>query len=603
MFRSLTGKLVTTYLVIILAVLLVIGSAVYRLVLGYFIRSAQQDLLWETQQAAALYTRVLDAQESAAASGRPGTARLEAFSPENVVRLAAELTRSEVMVLDASGQVVYDSRGVKERKVPVVPAKVLAGLRAGDPPKLLRRDDVQGRPAAATAVKLKTAPKTQDLYLFMRKPFTGVQGSVRGVLRVLLQSGLLAAAITVAFALFLARGLSRPIVRLTEAARRLAAGELGVRTGVRGSDEIGVLGQSFDDMGERLSRLVATINTDRQRFQAILHGMDDGLISLDLSGKVLFLNPRFARLLGLPKGEPGEGKDFREIMKGEPEMGDLVAQALERRQPFSAELLVQEGTVRLIAHVTPYGASGGSTALLIVVQDVTELRQLEKARLDFISSVSHELRTPVTSIQGFSEALAEGVVGSTEDQRRCAGVINSEARRLRRLIDDLFQFARIEAGQMDFRFEPLNLAEVLRNAVAAMIPQAEEAGVALTVETPDKLGPMLGDRDRLSQVFLNLVGNALRFTHSGGRIAVTGQHDGQTLVIRVADTGTGISPEDLPHIFDRYYKSNRGGRRAGGTGLGLAIAKHIVEAHGGRISVASEEGKGSTFTVRLEPAH
>ncbi len=602
MFKSLTGRLVTTYLVIILAVLLVIGSALYRLVLTYFIRSAEQSLLLETQQASALFTRVLDVQESGTAPGRTGTARGQAFTPENVVRFAAEITRSEVMVLDASGQPVYDSRAVRDRKNPVVPVKVLSDLKVGDPPKLLKRNDVQGRPAAATLVKLKTPAQTRDLYLLMRKPFTGVQGSVRGILRVLLQSGLLAAAITVIFALILAKGLSRPIVRLTEAARRMAAGELDVRTGVRGSDEIGVLGQSFDEMGERLSRLVSTIDTDRQRFQGILNGLDDGLVSLNLSGKVLFLNPRFSMLLNLPKGEPAEGKDFLEILKGEPEMADLAAQALERRQAFTAELLLQEGVVRAVAHVIPYGAGGESTAILIVVQDVTELRKLEKARLEFISTVSHELRTPVTSIQGFSEALSEGVAASPEDLRRYAGVINSEARRLRRLIDDLFQFARIEAGQMDFHFEPLNLGDVLRNAVAAMVPQAEEAGVSLTVETPDKLGPVLGDRDRLSQVLLNLVGNALRFTHSGGRITVTGRRDGKALVIRVTDTGTGISAEDLPHIFERYYKSNRGGRRAGGTGLGLAIAKHIVEAHGGQIAVASEEGRGSTFTVNLPPA-
>jgi PAS domain S-box-containing protein len=614
LFRSLTVKLVSTYLVVILVALLLVGSAVNRLVVEYFVGSAERSLLQQAKAAITLFNRTRSQQKADRPASRPPLTEVEALDDGFLAVVAGVLTGSDVLLLDQQGRIVHDSRDRRGAKPPsdqgkqLVPPKALAGLKEGDPPRLLRRADVLGKPAAAVIAKPRTNPGDPDLYLFMRRPFANVQESARGVFGVLLRSGLIAAVITVAISLGLARGLTRPIRRLTDAARRMAAGDLEARTGIRGRDELARLGKSFDDMGERVSSLVAVINADRERFQAILRSMEDGLVSVDPGGKVLFMNPRFGQLMGMDPGAAAEGAGFRGLLAEEPRMTDLIAQALERCQPYAAEVETAHGERVLVVTVTPYGTGGGETgasglaqAILIVVRDVTELRRLERTRLDFISSVSHELRTPITSIQGFAEALLEGVAVGEDEQRKYAAIIAGEAGRLRRLIDDLFQFARMETGRMDFHFEPVGLGEVVRGVVATMMPQAEATRITLSARVSDPLSPALGDRDRLSQVLLNLVANAVRFTPSGGEISVTATAEGKKLVVRVADTGSGIPAEDLPKVFDRYFKSRHAaGARAGGTGLGLAIAKHIVEAHGGRITVASEEGKGSVFTVTLD---
>jgi PAS domain S-box-containing protein len=610
LFRSLTVKLVSTYLVVILVALLLVGSAVNRLVVGYFVGSAERSLLQQAKAAITLFNRTRSQQKADRLALRQSLTDVEALEDGFLAVVAGVLTGSDVLLLDQQGRIVHDSRDRRGAKPPsdqekqLVPAKALAGLKDGDPPRLLRRADVLGKPAAAVIAKLRANPGDPDLYLFMRRPFANVRESARGVFGVLLQSGLIAAVITVAISLVLARGLTRPIRRLTDAARRMAAGDLEARTGIRGRDELARLGKSFDDMGERVSSLVAAMNADRERFQAILRSMEDGLVSVDPDGKVLFMNPRFGQFMGMDPGAVAEGSGFRQLLAEEPRMMDLIAQALEKRQPYAAEVETAHGERVLVVTVTPYGTGGScglSQAILIVVRDVTELRRLERTRVDFISNVSHELRTPITSIQGFADALLEGVAAGEDEQRRYAGIIAGEAGRLRRLIDDLFQFARMETGRMDFHFEPVGLGEVVRGVVATMMPQAEAARIALSARVSDPLSPALGDRDRLSQVLLNLVANALRFTPVGGRISVTATAEGKKVVVRVADTGSGIPAEDLPKVFDRYFKSRHAaGARAGGTGLGLAIARHIVEAHGGRITVASEEGKGSVFTVTLD---
>jgi two-component system sensor histidine kinase ResE len=224
----------------------------------------------------------------------------------------------------------------------------------------------------------------------------------------------------------------------------------------------------------------------------------------------------------------------------------------------------------------------------------------QKSQRDFVANVSHELKTPLTSVQGFAQALLDGTAATAEARQQAAGVIYDEAGRMHRMVLDLLDLARLDAGTADLKRSPVDLAALLNNVGQKFTPQARAARVFITVETPT-LPLVTGDADRLAQVFTNLVDNALKYTPAGGQIRLRATPAGPEVWVEVRDTGTGIAPEALPHIFDRFYQADtaRAGGKKHGAGLGLTIAKEIIQAHGGTISVRSAPGYGSEFTVRL----
>jgi len=227
-----------------------------------------------------------------------------------------------------------------------------------------------------------------------------------------------------------------------------------------------------------------------------------------------------------------------------------------------------------------------------------EVKRSQQMQRDFVANVSHELKTPLTSIQGFSQAMLDGATKGEEAYRRAAHIINEEAQRMIRLVSELLDLSQIESGQVAMAREPVDLAELLRRCVARFESRAKEAGLGLELDLPSPL-TVLGDADRLERVFANLLDNAIKNTPEGGTISILARQGGpQAIEVTVADTGVGIPPEDLPRIFERFYRVDKS-RAAGGTGLGLSIAKEIVEAHGGQIRVSSELGKGTQFVVAL----
>ena len=235
-----------------------------------------------------------------------------------------------------------------------------------------------------------------------------------------------------------------------------------------------------------------------------------------------------------------------------------------------------------------------------VEESIAEIRKQEDLRREFVAAVSHELRTPITSIQGFVTALSDDVSGSPEARQRHLAIVAEESHRLARLVDDLMEFAKLEAGQLTVRPEPFDLADLVRSCAASVEPAARQSGVQVAALGASEPLRLHGDRDRIAQVVLNLLYNALRFTPEGGRVDVTLSRSGGVAQVSVTDTGPGIAPDDLPLIFERFYKGKQQGRRPmGGTGLGLAIARGLVGAHGGRIWAESQVGKGSTFTLWL----
>lgn len=331
------------------------------------------------------------------------------------------------------------------------------------------------------------------------------------------------------------------------------------------------------------------------KLQAILDRMAEGVLTVDTDGRVLFVNAAGRRLLRLPE-DPHASAQLWECVRS-PDLESLVSRALETGQAQVQEIVVQAPEERLIQ---AQAIRGRGPTCSIVLQDVTELRRLERVRQDFVANVSHELRTPLTSIKGFIETLLHGAIDDRTHNRHFLSLMEEDVNRLARLTDDLLELSKVESFGKPKTVQAVDVMHVVTDVVESLESQMQAKRITIQVRPQDRLGPVRGDPDQVRQVLWNLLDNAVKYNVEGGRIDVTLEVQNGWLMTKVVDTGIGILDEELPRIFERFYRVDKARSRAlGGTGLGLSIVKHIVEAHGGQVEVASEPGRGSTFRFTL----
>ncbi|MGD0611082.1 MAG: ATP-binding protein [Anaerolineales bacterium] len=336
---------------------------------------------------------------------------------------------------------------------------------------------------------------------------------------------------------------------------------------------------------------ISALDAERGKLAAVLDQMPDGVLIADAEGRVQFANPAAAKMF---ETRQAVGHTVAEVLRQH--------QLIEAWQRCQQSGVLQTQSVELPAHrqflqliAIPDRHASGS---LLLVQDLTRVRRLETVRRDFISNVSHELRTPLASLKALTETLQQGALEDPPAARRFLGRIETEVDALTQMAQELLELTRIESGQVPLEFIAAAPQDLLASAVERMRAQAERAGVGLRTECPSGLPEVRTDPPRLEQVLVNLIHNAVKFTRPGGEVVLSAQLAGEFVCFSVRDTGVGISADDLPRIFERFYKADRA-RSGGGTGLGLSICRHLVEAHGGRIWAESEEGRGSTFYFTL----
>jgi two-component system phosphate regulon sensor histidine kinase PhoR len=500
-------------------------------------------------------------------------------------------------VLDTSGRRPSTSRWAAEGGP--VPPEVAAALGGAPAPVAVRYDpvlrDTRLYAAAPIVVDGRTTAVVQ-----VSVPHMWVQAMVNRLWSALGTALLLGAAAAWLLGVWRARALSAPVQTLAVTADRIAAGALDSRAAVTSRDEIGHLAGAFNAMAGQLRQKIDALREERAKLEAVVSSMSDAVVATDRAGRLLLLNGAARDLLGLRPDDVGR--------PAAEALGDhAVWRALDltaRRGADTAEEFTLNGGPDLgrLLHLnaTPLrGADGSAAGAVAVVRDVSALRRAERLRRDLTANVSHELRTPLTSIKGFTETLLAGALSDEETSRRFLTIIDAEATRLMTLVDDLMALSRLESRAVPMALRPVRLDALLAEAAGTLRPQAAQHGVALRMPSVPET-TVTGDADRLIQVFSNLIDNAIKFTPEGGWVEVSLRDDGTDAVASVSDSGLGIPPDDLPRVFDRFYRVERSrSREAGGTGLGLAIAKHIVESHGGRITVTSRPGHGSTFTVAL----
>lgn len=425
-------------------------------------------------------------------------------------------------------------------------------------------------------------------------PLSAIQEANRRIQRESIKGSAIAALLAMVMAFIATESIGRRLVRITEFADRVAAGDLSARIKENASDEIAHVASALDRTARKLEEGFRALENSRQTLETLLNSMQEAVIAVAQDGRVLWANQRMERLL------PG-GVRLREPLvqsARDPEILRAVQHALETRD-VSVARAAKISSGRIFDLTAAPMPGGGAVAVL---HDQTEIERVEKTRRDFIANVSHELRTPLTSIQGYSETLLE-IDGVPENVRDFVEIIRKNAMRMARLTEDLLILARVESGEQNFHFQLTSPHELLEDALQTFREIAESRGVELSVmNTSSSLVRV--DRDAIHQVFGNLIDNSLKYGHSGKKVLIGACDAEDGIEFYVRDFGEGISSEHLPRLFERFYRVDKArSRESGGTGLGLAIAKHVVRAHGGTIKAESELNHGSTFyfTLPAEP--
>ena len=407
--------------------------------------------------------------------------------------------------------------------------------------------------------------------------------------------------ITLGASFFVSLMISRPLYEMSAIAQQLARGNFSRKAVVRSNDETGDLAKALNGMADEIHAQMESISSEKARLEAIVSSMFEGVMLTDEKGGIILMNPSLRRLLLIDT--PPEGKRPLEAVRNNA-IQEIVDTVVRENRGVTREVAItmpEQKTVLISG--APVMKDKAIEGAVLVFHDITELKHLEDIRKDFVANVSHELRTPIASIKGYAETLLDGKVGDADTVNEFIGIIYQDSNRLASLIDDLLDLARIESGKMEMRFGPVDIRPVVKRCMNILEKSARSKALDITIDMPAAIPDVLGDEKRLSQVFLNLLDNAVKYTPEGKSITIRAVHKENAVQVDISDTGIGISERDLPRIFERFYRVDKArSRELGGTGLGLSIVKHIIQSHNGQVWVTSELGRGSTFSFAIPTA-
>jgi two-component system phosphate regulon sensor histidine kinase PhoR len=447
----------------------------------------------------------------------------------------------------------------------------------------------------AVPVQNPSTPMLAEVRLAL--PLTEIRDQMTAIRR----GALVAAGAGLVGALLVAWGasmlLSRRIGRIAAVAGRYAAGDFSQPARDYGDDEIGTVARVLDDSIRTIGRRAAELSADRARMEAILGGMSEGVLVVSEQGQLQLVNAAARRMLRLI--DPAEGRHYLEIVR-QPDIAAQVGSALTGAKGESLELALQPDLV-VVVRSAPVAAAGARGAVVVLL-DITELRQADRIRRDFVANVSHELRTPLTAVRGYVEALLDGGVNADET-RRFLEIIARHTLRMERLVRDLLRLARLDARQEQREHVSCSVEGLLSGVEAELAPLADARRLLIEHEIAADAATVPGDPAKLHDALRNLLENAINYSPEEGTIALDARRAGERVLLSVRDQGPGIPEADLGRVFERFYRvdkaRSRSERDPGGTGLGLAIVKHLIELHGGRVTAANRPDRGAVFTIEL----
>lgn len=392
--------------------------------------------------------------------------------------------------------------------------------------------------------------------------------------------------------------LSRPILDMAQLSQEMARGDFSKRILARGTSEVKNLAKSFNKMADSLDQTITDLGNKRNQLAAILQSMDSGVVAVDDRYNVILLNPAARAFFDIHADAIGQY--FLRLCR-DTRLEDVITRTLDERS-MQVQEMTTLGDPHRVLRVTgsPIIRDGSILGAVLLIQDITELRELEKVRKDFVANVTHELKTPLTSIKGFVETLQSGAIRDEETTKKFLSIIDIETERLYRLINDILTLSKLEGMQIGLDLQDVPMGDVVREVIDILGQAAADKDISLDYTVEPESIHVRGIRDRLKELILNLADNAVKYTPSGGKVHIQIYENNANVIIAVRDTGIGIEKKHLGRLFERFYRVDRGrSREMGGTGLGLSIVKHIALSMDGTVEVESRPGEGSAFTVTL----
>lgn len=581
LWRSVVGKLAITILLLVSFVLFILTILLLEFFENFHIQEAEKDLLQTANKVSIMLEEDDDTSYILETTERVKDPSSKVFIVLNDGSLLiSETSNEELAVLDKDW--------------------FRANVHISN--ELLTEGDFNQQitiPNSATEVMaVATTTNNQQEVVFVYQSLDAIDQTRAETTRIIFLTAGIAIILTTIFAFFLSTRISSPLIKMREAALDLTRGEFDTKVPILTNDEIGELGIAFNRMGRQLKFHINALRQEKEQLSSIVRSMADGVITLNRGGKMIVINPPAEKFIDDWYYEHNQENDGEQQLPNE--LNQILQRVIDGEKEVLQEISLQGRNWVMI--MTPLYDQSYVRGAVAVIRDMTEERRLDKLRKDFISNVSHELRTPISLLQGYSEAIVDDIAESKEEKNELAQIINEESLRMGRLVNELLDLERMEADHIQLNSETVHLESFITRILKKFTGVADESHISIHFVNHIKVDHAILDIDRIEQVFTNLIDNALRHTEEQGTINVIVENNEEYLHVEVEDSGRGIPEEDLPFIFERFYKADKSRTRntkKKGTGLGLAIAKHIVEAHGGIILVKSKLNVGTTFSFKI----
>lgn len=577
MFKSIQWKLVVIYIMLILLAMEVVGIFLVQSIEKYHIDTLSNTLDAKAQLISGYIQRHLSPVP------RPEEINdvIKGFGQE-----------MGIAILDGSASVITSTDDTRFQRGMKLLTPEITQASFGTASMDTRIDSRVKMPYMYYAYPVKDGDSVIGI-IYLISSMKSIYDTISSTKRILLTATLISLLVTGVLVFALSKTITGPIQEVTKKAASLARGDFDQKIEVKSDDEIGKLTNMFNFLTTRLKETMEEISDEKEKLEAILINMADGVIALNEEGVVIHINLAARQMLALEEDYTGKGFSPKLERLLKIDMKQLSASDFD-----SSETLVHVKDAILKCIYAPLKRKNRIVGHILVLQDITKQHRLEAMRKEFVANVSHELRTPLTTIKSYAETLLDGAMEEKELSYQFMNVINNEADRMTRLVNNLLELSRLDNRETKWDLKAMDSVAILNEVITKMRVNIQRKGQVLEVNLPEKSPEVFVDKDKIEQVFQNILSNANKYTPEGGKIIIGLDYTDSMVSISFKDTGIGIPNEDLPRIFERFYRVDKTrSREMGGTGLGLSIAQEIIRAHDGDIQIDSEPGKGTCVTV------